>query len=151
MTTATDLLSMSRAQLTRLLDEGHAIEPEALDDTEYRGVSLGLPGLVERLTWKKFRKVFHRDPVTHRLRGWNVRLEQNGLDAPDVPLLKRGAEFTFGHYEVCEPGEARAPRALPGLLIDYGRGRNHRLDPVSRLRDPRASSASSAPSRCAAA
>ena len=47
--------------------------------TENRGISLGLPAWVERLSWKKFAKAFHRDPRTQRLRGWNVRIEQGAL------------------------------------------------------------------------
>ncbi|RLB64229.1 MAG: hypothetical protein DRI90_05055, partial [Deltaproteobacteria bacterium] len=61
-----------------LLTSGHSIDPRQLDDVEYRGISLGLPAIVEKLTWKKFKKVFHRDPATGVLRGWNVRMEQNG-------------------------------------------------------------------------
>ena len=53
-----------------------------------RGTSLGLPALVEKLTWKTFQKTFYRDPRTGRLLGWNVRLEQDGLDAPSRPRLK---------------------------------------------------------------
>lgn len=135
--TLDDLLALDRQGLGRALAAGHDIDPRALDDMEYRGVSLGLPGFVERLTWKTFQKVFHRDPETSRLRGWNVRIEQRGLDAPSVPLEKNGRPVTFGHYEVVgAPGAASPIRCDHGLLIDYGRGGNGRLDPTSRLRDP---------------
>lgn len=135
--THAEILAMPRAALMRLLRQGHPIDPAGLDDTEYRGVSLGLPALVERLTWKTFQKTFHRDPATGRLRGWNVRLEQRGLDASSVPLRKGGEPVTFGHYRVVPLDPARAPRGLgAGLLIDYGLGGNARLDPVALMRDP---------------
>jgi len=139
--TADQLWGMNQDALHERLAEGHALPPEALDDTEYRGVSLGLPAWVEGLTWSKFRKCFHRDP-SGLLRGWNVRLEQNGLDAPDVPMTKKGAPFTFGHYEVVStrgyPMPRRRGRAVychRGLLLDYGRGDNP-PGMLRYLRDP---------------
>jgi hypothetical protein len=137
MLTATDLMDMSRAELMALLCAGHPIDASALDDTEYRGISLGLPHVVEQLTWKVFKKTFHRDPRTGALRGWNVRLEQRGVDAPCVPMRRGGEPRTFGHYEVVPATGRKMPApAHAGLLIDYGRGRNGRLDAMSRVRDP---------------
>lgn len=133
---------MSTDELARLLEGGHPIDAAALDDTEYRGTSLGMPGWLERLTWSKFRKTFHRDPKTGALRGWNVRLEQNGREAPDVPLRKGGAPFTFGHFVVVSASGYRAPRRRGravqfqhGLMLDYGLGKNL-LGPLRALRDP---------------
>ncbi len=127
-----DLLDLSNRDLAAVLAAGHAIDPAALDDTQYQGVSLGLPGWVVALTWKTFMKTFHRDPESGALRGWNVRLRQDGVDAPCTPRVKAGAPVTFGHYEVVDPPDA----ARPGLLIDYGRGRNAPWDPIRRVRDP---------------
>jgi hypothetical protein len=117
--------------------DGHPIDPAALDDTEYRGVSLGLPVLIEKLTWKKFKKVFHRDKSTGRLRGWNVRLDQNGLDGPWVPLTRNGVPVTFGHFLV-EPGARYHPpdRVGQGLVLDYGRGGNRKREGMFLVRDP---------------
>jgi hypothetical protein len=89
--TASDYVGLSRAALRDALRAGHDVDPRALDDTVYRGTSLGLPGVVDRLTWKTFRKVFHRDPITGALRGYNVRLEQRGLSGPSVPLVRAGS------------------------------------------------------------
>lgn len=132
------LLSADRRQLGEALRGGHAVEPSALDDSCYRGISLGLPSWVERLSWKTFMKTFHRDPETGLLRGWNLRLEQDGLDAPCRPKLRRdGAPWSFGHFEVVDPTEHGVPEALrAGLLIHYGRGGNGALDPIGLLRDP---------------
>ena len=128
---------MSKRELAAALREGHPIDPRALDDTQYRGVSLGLPPFMIRLTWLKFRKTFHRDPSTGALRGWNVRLQQNGLDAPNVARIgPDGRAMTFGHYEVVPSDSYRPPNGAQGLVIDYGRGRNGMLDPLNRVRDP---------------
>ena len=137
MKTAKEMLALGRAELTDMLVHGHPIDPSALDDTEYRGVSLGLPSPIVALTWLTFRKTFHRDPSTRRLRGWNVRMRQTGLDGPREPQRSKGVPVCFGHYEVGPMiGRGSPIPCDQGLLIDYGRGANGRLDPVRRARDP---------------
>jgi hypothetical protein len=135
--TRDQLLAFDRAQLREVMNRGHAIEPSALEGMAYQGVSLGMPRLFEELSWKKFQKTFHRDPRSGALRGWNVRLEQNGLDEPCVPKTKDGAPFTFGHFEVVPAHETPAGlrEGFDGLMIDYGRGENG-ADVTSVLRDP---------------
>jgi hypothetical protein len=134
-----EFLSLSRDTLRGMLERGHAIDPRALDDTEYRGLSLGLPGPMVKLTWLTFRKTFHRDPGTGALRGWNVRMQQNGLDGARDPMLDcTGKPRCFGLYEVRAGTEyPNMPIAAQhGLVIDYGLGNNARLDPIRRGRDP---------------
>jgi hypothetical protein len=46
---AKHLLNAKSAELRQILLEGHPIDPAGLDDTEYRGISLNLPGFVEGL------------------------------------------------------------------------------------------------------
>jgi hypothetical protein len=130
------LLQADRATLRRLLVEGHPVDPHALEGWAYRGTSLGLPAIVERLSWKTFQKTFYRDPATGRLRGWNVRLEQEGLDAPSRPRLRRGEPITEWHFEVVEPSLAPHPPGFGrGLLIDYARGANP-PGPMRTVKDP---------------
>ncbi len=115
------LRNESRAQLRQRILEGYPVAPTALEGWAYRGTSLGLPRFVERLTWKTFQKTFWREPASGRLLGWNVRLEQDGLDAPSRPKLKRGEPVTTGHYQVVRPEGLRAPGGFDrGLIIDYG-------------------------------
>jgi hypothetical protein len=135
--TRDDLLRADDRERRRLLRDGHAIDAARLDDWEYRGISLGLPRFVERLTWSTFQKAFHRDPATGALRGWNVRVEQRGLDAESVAKRRGEEPFTFGHFEVVPLDPARCPRGLhTGLVLDYGRGGNPALDATALVRDP---------------
>ncbi len=125
MITRADLLGASRRELRALLEGGHPIDPAELADTVYRGISLGLPAWVERLSWKKFAKVFHRDPGTGALRGWNIRIEQDGLDRPWRARIRRGRTWTFGHFAVIRERER--------VVLDYGAGRALAM---RALRDP---------------
>ncbi len=136
--TVEDLRALRPAELAELLARGYSIEASELDDTEYSGVSLGLPRLIERLTWTKFIKTFHRDPQTGALRGWNVRVVQTPLSDPrwEPQLKKDGSPKSFGHYEVKELSDYQVPSALTrGLMIDYTSGASA-LSPMSRVRDP---------------
>jgi hypothetical protein len=120
--------------LRALVEHGHTVRAADIAGWEYRGTSLGLPAWVERLTWKTFKKVFYRDDERALVRGWNVRLRQDGLSVPAVPLGRRGAPVVFGHFVVVEtrPGDGRAPR----LELDYGGWAARSWSPLGRLRDP---------------
>lgn len=138
MVTVEELRAADRHALMGLLVGGHPVDPRALDDSMYRGISLGLPPWALRLTWTKFGKTFLRDPSSGELRGWNVRMRQDGLDAPWTPLRDSwGARRTFGHYRVVDPAGFRVwPGTDSGLLIHYGQGGNRRRDPLRLARDP---------------
>lgn len=128
--TLDDLLTLSNRQLADLLAAGRPVDADALIDMEYRGTSLGLPAFVDRLLWKTFVKTFHRDPQTGAVRGWNVRMEQTGLDGPLVPMKRRGVPLTFGHYAVQPAVDG------PGLSLDYGAGGNPWYDVMRVVKDP---------------
>jgi hypothetical protein len=137
VTSARDFEALGRGQLAAALDAGHPIDPDALADQVYRGVSLGLPAFVDRLAWKTFAKVFHRDPRRDVLRGWNLRVEQHGVSGPIVPKQRRGHDFHFGHFIVTPAADYAMPRRLDhALLLDYGLGGNARADVVRFIRDP---------------
>ena len=136
VSSASDLHQMSRSELHHTLQNGHPIDPAGLDNRMYRGVSLGLPGWLVHLTWLTFRKTFYRDPASGQLRGWNVRMEQTGIDGKRTPKMRRGQPHTFGHYDVIERGAHRIPVECAGLLIHYGVPQNPLFDPIRRVRDP---------------
>lgn len=134
--TLDDLLALDRPGLLRALKQGHPIDPAAMADVEYLGVSLGMPGWIDRLAWKTFMKTFHHDPALG-LRGWNVRLEQDGLDAAPRPMEKDGQRITFGHYAVRPIAPSDVYRDIEeGLMLDYGAGGNPWWDPAGLIRDP---------------
>ena len=54
--TASSVSRLDRRALLNLMQDGFPIDPAALDDSEYRGISLGLPAPVIALTWRKFMK-----------------------------------------------------------------------------------------------
>ncbi|HET9986970.1 MAG TPA: hypothetical protein VFQ65_00580, partial [Kofleriaceae bacterium] len=118
----TALRASTHRELAAVMAGGHRFDPDAAAGWVYRGTSLGLPALVEKLSWVKFAKAFHRDGAS--VRGWNIRIEQDPLDRPWRPKLRRGAPITFGAFELIED------RA--GIVLDYGGERG-----VLRvLRDP---------------
>lgn len=108
--TAAELSRLSNAELAELMASTPAFDPGALAGSVYRGVSLGLPAWIERLTWKKFAKAFTHEG--DRLRGWNIRVEQDGLDHPWRPRRRRaGSPITFGPFAVTTTST--------GVLLDY--------------------------------
>jgi hypothetical protein len=105
-----DLVGMPRTELAAIAARGRRFDPEALAGWRFDGISLGLPRLVERLTWTKFGKEFARD--ARGLRGWNVRMVDDGLDRAWTPRRRRGRAVTFGHFAVVATDR--------GVELDYG-------------------------------
>ena len=131
-----DILAMNNERLADLLARGGAIDPGQIEGVEYKGVALGLGSFIEKITWKTFKKTFYRDPETGILRGWNIRIEQKGVNGPFEPQMKAGKPICFGPYEVV-PLDGRSPKPVgPGLLIHYGRASQSLLDPMRSVRDP---------------
>lgn len=120
-TTLDEILAMSNDALFDIVARGEPLDLEALADTTYTGIDLSMPALFHRLMWKSFRKTFHRDPETGALRGWNVKVEQTGWDAPPAPKRDRhGQPITFGHYEVRPAAGLPFPRGWQGgHYLDY--------------------------------
>jgi hypothetical protein len=136
MPTARELRTARAEDLRDLIVHGHPVDPHAIEGWAYRGTSLGLPRVIERLTWKTFQKTFYRDPLSGRLVGWNVRLLQDGLDAASRPKTRDGRPVTEWNYEVIAPEGVPAPLGFDrGLLIDYGRAENP-PGPVRITKDP---------------
>jgi len=130
-----DLVAMDSKALDRAMRTGHPMDPSVLAEREYDGVSLNLPRAVERITWVKFCKVFHREDGA--MRGWNCKVDQTPLEEPWRLTMKNGQPITYGHYGVVSCKGYRMPRPYgAGLMLDYGLGDNPRLDPTSRMRDP---------------
>jgi len=132
-----ELLPLGPLALHRRLLAGHPIDPSRLDGTEYHGIALGNPRFVEWLTWKTFKKVFHREAATGILRGWNVAVVQRGVGGPFEDRFRRGRRVTYWHYEVHPAARYRTARPYPhAQVIDYGRGERGALNPQRLVRDP---------------
>jgi hypothetical protein len=127
---------MRRDELAAAIAGGHAIDLAALRGP-YRGVSLGLGAVIERLSWKTFRKRFWLDEASGDVVGHNERLEQTGLDGPVTPQRdRRGAIVSFGPFRVVPLPEGGTPfHCRAGLLLDYG-ARHPAWHPLARVRDP---------------
>lgn len=130
--TLDDLMNMNSEALHRVLLAGHPLDPEALAGREYLGVDLSLPGWARKLLWHTFRKTFYKNPATGEVRGWNVRMEQLGVDGPRIPLQSwRGEPVTFGHYVVRSAAGIPFPGGYRGgHFLDYGWAGNAPLDPA---------------------
>jgi hypothetical protein len=115
-----ELLTMNRYQLHAIIARASPLDPSSLEETQYQGVDLSLPPFMNKILWKTFRKTFHRDPQSGVLRGWNVRMEQTGIDGRRVPKRKNGKPWTFAHYEVRSAVGLRFPRGWKGAhYLDY--------------------------------
>jgi hypothetical protein len=118
---AEDVWAMPRRELAALLAQGHPIDPGELAGNDYLGVSLGLPEIVVRLTWRHFQKSFRKDG-RGRVVGHNVRL----VEPPKV----------FGPFHVTDLPPCGTPfRCRAGVLLDYGAA-HPAWHPLARVRDP---------------
>lgn len=123
-----ELTAMPSRDLFAVLEDGHRLDEDAMADTQYLGVALGMPKLATKLLWQTFRKTFYLDGRV--LRGWNVRMEQTGIDGRAVPMTDRqGKQRTFGHYHVRSAEGISFPRGFRGAhYLDYSVGENASLD-----------------------
>ncbi len=132
--TLNDLLGLDGPQLHRIIDAGLPVDADAVANTQYLGVDLSLPSVLSRLLWKTFRKTFYQDPEAGVLRGWNVRMEQRGVEAEQVPMTDpKGGAITFGHYHLRSASGLKFPRDWSGgSFLDYTVAGNLWMD-VARL------------------
>jgi len=130
--TLEDLMGMNASQLHAVLERGHALDPDTLAGRQYLGVDLSLPELARKVLWHTFRKTFVRDEDSGEVRGWNVKMEQHGIDGARIPRRSwRGEPVTFGHYRVRSAAGQRFPRQWRGAhFLDYTTAGNLPIDPA---------------------
>ncbi len=129
---AREIWRLGPSSLATLLQSGYAIAPDALAGKSYRGVSIGLPSILIRLTWLTFRKRFWRER-NGELWGHNERLEQTGVDGPAVPPA--GGPTVFGPFVVTPAAIVNPFAVTTGVLLDYGL-RHSAWHPLAAVRDP---------------
>ncbi len=117
-----ELLRLDRHKLHAILARAHPVDPARLDGLQYQGVDLSLPPFMNKLLWKTFRKTFIHDPAAGVTRGWNVRMEQVGIEGPQQPKRNKvGGVWTFAHYELRSATGKRFPWGWTGpFYLDYG-------------------------------
>ncbi len=132
---AREIWSASKAELLSLLRGGRAVDPNALAGHDFRGVSLGLPGFVEALTWKTFRKSFSKN-AEGGVDGLNVKLVQSGVDAqPEPKRTADGSPVTFGPFAVVPLPSCGTPFGCKeGVVFDYA-ARHPAWHPMAPSRD----------------
>lgn len=124
--------------LERILRAGRSPDVRSLAGWEFKGFNA--LDLTAFLGFRKFKKGFYSErPPAHaaeRIRGYNVKVRQNGIAEPWEPVLSGGRPVRHGFYDVypVDPGEKDnlVPNAL---LINYDCGRNPLYDPSRFLRD----------------
>jgi hypothetical protein len=129
------LCSSSLRELDVIFAEGTMPPLDQLAGWEFRGYNVS--PIAELIRARKFKKGFYRDREGGTsIRGYNVKVKQNGLLNPWIDVIQDGEPVRHGLYEVrpARPGErdAKHPHAL---LLDYGRGGNPPYDPSQALRD----------------
>ncbi len=128
-----ELLQMSKEEIKQVFQNGHPINTEELDNTQYLGIDVGMPSWFHRFFWKTFRKTFYRDPKSGILRGWNVKLEQTGWKGPlSAKKNKNGEDLSFGHYHLLPAKGKKFPKGWQGAdYLDYGVAGNKTGDPAA--------------------
>jgi hypothetical protein len=132
--TLEDLMAMDGKALHEVLLRGHPLEPEKIAGKAFLGVDLSLPDIARKILWHTFRKTFTLDETTGDVRGWNVRMEQHGVNGARIPMRnRRGKAITFGHYIVRKTDGIEFPQNYRGAhYLDYGTVGNPFLD-LARL------------------
>lgn len=137
-TASSEYLELGRQpmkELERVMLRGEPPEPDELAGHEWRGMNVA--DFTKVLGIKKFIKGFYKN-AAGQLYGYNVPVVQDALTDPWSKVVKKGGGEArpFGFFRVDPVDPATRDNAYLGsLLLDYGRGGNHDLDPTSRLRD----------------
>lgn len=126
-----DLVGRDRKSLEKTFVRGQEIDPQSLVGWTFRGANT--PAWTRAAGIKKFIKGFFREG--ENVWGYNMPVRQNRLAGPwTLPEPQAPKRFGFYRVSAVDP-EARDNAYLHAVLLDYGRGKNPRLDPSSLLRD----------------
>ncbi|HVK76444.1 MAG TPA: hypothetical protein VM734_24130 [Kofleriaceae bacterium] len=124
---------MQPGELETAFLRGATPTADQLAGWEFRG--LNTPAWFRLLGIKKFIKGFYRD-AERDLWGYNCPVEQNRIVEPWIAKPSDADPKRFGFYRVTSVDPTgRDNRYLHALLLDYGQGKNPRLDPSAGLRD----------------
>ena len=126
------LAAHSRGRLETILVAGERPDAAALAGREYRGLNHARATSLLRI--RKFVKGFFT--VGDDLFGFNTPVVQDGLDAPWRARPDDAHPRRFAFFAVSPAPRGRPDGRYPNaLLLDYGAGVSHAVDPARRLRD----------------
>ena len=133
-----ELARMKPKQLDAIFDHGITPRFEGLLGSEFRGFN---PPIFARiLGFQKFKKGFFLDAGQTvdgpTISGYNVWVRQNWLDDPHLATPSEDHPKRHGFYLVGRVDPAGVDNKHPrALLLDYGKGRNAKLNPERVIRD----------------
>lgn len=129
-----ELARFPKERLEDALRRGSAPTRDGLSGREFDGFNT--PDFARVLGFQKFIKGFFEDGEG-KLVGYNLFVERPraGITAPWVAKGGGGSEQRHGFYDVVPVVPGRYGDYPNALLLDYGSGRNHALNPESRIRD----------------
>ncbi len=130
-----ELIALPNSRLDQALAQGIAPDPGELVNREFRGFNP--PAFARWFGFQKFIKGFWRDDQG-QLAGYNLFVDdpRSGPNAPWVGKNGGGPDTRHGFYDVVPAADHRRYNRYPkASLLDYGSGRNHWLNPESRIRD----------------
>lgn len=129
-----DVVGFDTRTLNSVMEHGGTPTREQLAGWELRGFNP--PAFTKVLGIQKFVKGFFVDE--RGLAGYNLFVEdpREGLHAPWRPKKDGEPSTRHGFYDVkpVHKGD-RYDEFENAVLLDYGSGRNHKLDPEGRIRD----------------
>ena len=125
--------ALPAAELEKILLRGEAPSIDAIVGWEWRGRNT--QGWAKPAGIQKFIKGFFRAEAGE-VYGYNQPVVQNRLDQPWIAKPSDVNPKRFGYF-VVEPVDptAKDNAYLNAILLDYGRGKNPRLDATQTLRD----------------
>ncbi|MCC6748059.1 MAG: hypothetical protein IT371_10400 [Deltaproteobacteria bacterium] len=144
-----ELCKASAEEIEEVMRQGRAPALESLAGWEFRGYNTGwangIPGLptfqtgliVDVGAMRKFKKGFRPTPGDPtRLQGYNVKVEQNGLENPWIEKLRGGESIKHGLFDVYPVRLSDPDHEYPNaVFLNYDCGRNPLWDPSRLLRD----------------
>jgi hypothetical protein len=130
------LCTSSSSELEALLLEGLTPTLEDLSGWEFRGFNVS--PAAELIRSRKFKKGFQPDPRDGAgLLGYNVKVRQNGILNPWIPVLEQGEPVRHAPFAVYPVRLAERDNLYPrALLLNYAAAPGRPLvDPSILLRD----------------
>ena len=130
-----ELIALPKIELEIALQRGSAPTAALLGGWEFRGFNP--PVFARVLGFQKFIKGFFVDSAG-KLAGYNLFPEnpRGGPSRPWIPKAGGVPSKRHGFYDVGPaPSEGRYSDYPHAVLLDYGSGRNSRLNPEARIRD----------------